>query len=308
MLQDSRFELKLVAFVLSFLVFYGTLGMGNTVVAWSNGGYSSDPNNPDYGTHDWIADHAMNLLPSNESGWLIGNKSAFLYGTEAPDDSGASFQGHNGYGDTSNHHNYYSGTTCTDDSAATRASEEYQKALDALKSDNYALAAWYAGAMTHYIDDVGCWAHVMSGESSTAHSDYESQVNAVTDGYSKTTFTVTFDGALETISAHDASVSLGQNTATDNGGTYTATWMNSNFNTGWSNVGQWSSAIKNRTNESLNLAANTVADVLHMLTVEANAGGVGSGGASSTMTLLEIAIAAIIVIVAVYLAVSRKRR
>jgi hypothetical protein len=251
----------------------------------------------------------MNLLPSNESGWLSGNKSAFLYGTEAPDNSGASFQGHNGYGDTTHHHNYYSGTTCTDDSAATRAGEEYQKALDALKGDNYALAAWYAGAMTHYIDDVAVWAHVMSGESSTAHSHYESQVNAVTDDYSSPTFTVTFDGVLETISAHDASVSLGQNTATDNGGTYTATWMNSNFDTGWSSVSDWSASFKSRTGESLNLAVNTVADVLHTLTVAANATGTGTGtGAPSTMTLIEIGIVAFIVIVAVFTAVSRKRR
>lgn len=27
--------------------------------AWSNGGYSSDPTHPDYGTHDWIAQHAL---------------------------------------------------------------------------------------------------------------------------------------------------------------------------------------------------------------------------------------------------------
>ncbi|MCK4444038.1 MAG: hypothetical protein KAW09_05810 [Thermoplasmata archaeon] len=34
--------------------------------AWSNGGYSADPSNPDYGTHDWITEHAQDWLPNNE--------------------------------------------------------------------------------------------------------------------------------------------------------------------------------------------------------------------------------------------------
>jgi hypothetical protein len=36
------------------------LGFGATAVSgWSNGGYSANPSNPDYGTHDWIAEHAL---------------------------------------------------------------------------------------------------------------------------------------------------------------------------------------------------------------------------------------------------------
>ncbi|MGB9671951.1 MAG: hypothetical protein ACPLZY_02255 [Candidatus Norongarragalinales archaeon] len=34
--------------------------------AWSNGGFSDDPSNPDYGTHDWIAHHALDWLPDVE--------------------------------------------------------------------------------------------------------------------------------------------------------------------------------------------------------------------------------------------------
>jgi hypothetical protein len=29
------------------------------VSGWSNGGYSVDPAHPDYGAHDWIAEHAL---------------------------------------------------------------------------------------------------------------------------------------------------------------------------------------------------------------------------------------------------------
>ncbi len=206
----------------------------------------------------------MNFLPSNESTWLTQNKNVYLYGTEAPDNSHASFQGHSGYGDTTKHHNYYSGTTCTDDAASSRAQEEYQHALDSLRNKDYAVAAWYAGAMTHYIADLAVFGHVMTNE--VHHSDYEDQVNAVTSTYSDATFTITFDGTLETTSAYDASKSLGLDTWADGGGTYTASWMDANFQ--GSSVSSWTTEYRSRTNELLNLAINLIAATLHTLTVE----------------------------------------
>jgi hypothetical protein len=294
--------------VLSILVLFGALRVGNSAAAWSNGGYSSDPNNPDYGTHDWIAEHAMNLLPANESGWLSSNKAAFLYGTEAPDNSGASFQGRSGYGDTANHHNYYSGSTCTDDSASQRASQEYQKALACLNNGSYAPAAWFAGALTHYIADMSVWAHVMKNEAH--HSEYEDQVNSVTNSYSKNTFTVTSDGTLETVSAYDAATSLGLNSFNDGGSTYTALWMNSSFQDSWSKVSDWSTQYKARTAESINLAVNIIAAILHTLTVEANAGGTTGGttnSAISTELLIGISVAVLVAVMAAIFARPKKR-
>ena len=308
-MRNRESTLKIASLILFSLFVCGILFPSNNVAAWSNGGYSSDPNNPDYGTHDWIAEHAMMMLPANESAWLSQNRNAFLYGTEAPDNSGASLEGHSGYGDTTHHHNYYSGSTCTDDSAAQRASEEYQKALNVIKSNgSLALAAWYAGAMTHYIDDVACWAHVISGESSAAHSKYESQVDTVTGNYGASTFTVSFDGTLETVSAHDASVKLGLNTYGDSGGAYTAIWMNATFNTGWSSVSVWSTGFKNRTAESLNLAVNIVAAALHTLAVDAGAAGIPAGSPMIPLDLLlVIAVVAVIAIVVIYLVFARRR-
>ncbi len=299
---------KFTAMALSLLVLVTAFGLGKTTVAWSNGGYSSDPNNLDYGTHDWIAEHAVNLLPSNESGWLTNNRMAFLYGTEAPDNSQASFQGRKGYGDTWDHHNYYSGTTCTDSSASQRASEEYQKALACLKNGSYAVAAWYAGAMTHYIDDVACWAHVLNNESSTAHSDFETQVDHVTGSYSANTFTVTYDGALDTISAFGAATSMGQNTYYDNGLTYNAWWMNINFQSTWSSVSAWSIQFKSRVAESLNLGVNAVADVLHTLIVESGTSIPPSGGQGIQISPETIAVIVFVVAIVVgALFLKRKR-
>jgi hypothetical protein len=42
-------------------------------LAWSNGGYSADPSNPDYGTHDWIAQHALDWLPVEEKQYILDN-------------------------------------------------------------------------------------------------------------------------------------------------------------------------------------------------------------------------------------------
>jgi hypothetical protein len=300
---------KVTAVALSLLVFLSASSIGKTAVAWSNGGYTTDQNNPKYGTHDWIADHAMNLLPSNESGWLTQNKNAFLYGTEAPDNSAALFQGRKGYGDTTHHHNYYSGIICIDSSASQRAGEEYQKALACLQNGSYALAAWFAGAMTHYIDDLACWAHVLNNESSTAHSDFESQVDKVTGSYGASMFAVTFDGTLETISASNAATALGQNTYTDGGATYNAWWMNVNFQSGWTNVNQWSQPFKNRAMESINLAVNTVADVLHTLAVESGTnlplGGEGIQISPETIAIIFIVIVMAIVVVAMFLKMKR---
>jgi hypothetical protein len=46
--------------------------------AWSNGGYSTDPNQPVYGTHDWIAQHALDWLPTNEKQYITNNLEAFF--------------------------------------------------------------------------------------------------------------------------------------------------------------------------------------------------------------------------------------
>src|SRR3989304_1968803 len=93
-----------------------------SVLGWSNGGYSANPADPDYGTHDWIAEHALDWLPLQEKQFLLGNKASYLYGTELPDNN----QAPDGIGDTTKHHVYYSATgVLQDDAAAVRAREEY---------------------------------------------------------------------------------------------------------------------------------------------------------------------------------------
>jgi len=248
--------------ILFFSVLVSSASIAN-VHTWSNGGYSTDVSSPKYGTHDWIAEHAKNWLPSVERKWIDDNLKCFLYGTEYPDNKDALYKTAHGYGDTTKHHNYYDSCgSVIDASAAVRAKDEYDKALAELEAGRNDTAAIYAGSMTHYIVDVAVFAHVMASE--THHSDYEDYVEARTTSYNYGVFEsyLVFDGELETVSAYDASISFGRNTFNDDGGTYTAVWMDTSYD--WSN-----SAFKNRCGKSLNLATNYVADVLYTLFVAA---------------------------------------
>ena len=77
--------------------------------AWSNGPRGNattnrveECDNPPYSTHDWIADHALALLPDDEKAWLVPHRTMYLLGTEAPDNRripDACEAPHNGYDD-----------------------------------------------------------------------------------------------------------------------------------------------------------------------------------------------------------------
>jgi len=250
------------------LTFMLTLAITSAFVtngsAWSNGGYSADPSNPDYGTHDWIAQHALDWLPPSEIQYILDNLAAYLYGTELPDNP-------DGIGDTTKHHIYYdSAQVMTDDAAAARASAEYSNTLNFLRAKDYTKAAKNAGIMSHYIADMAVFGHVMGSSTDWGdevhHSDYETYVNDRTSSYSAEFDShLSFDGSLTATSAYDAAKNLAYDTTFDIDGDLTCGWMDQNYN--WNNP-----ALRNRAGESLNLAVNYLVDVLHTLAVEAATG------------------------------------
>jgi hypothetical protein len=205
------------------------------VWGWSNGGCSANPEEPDYGTHDWIAQHALDWLPSNEKQYLTDNLAVYLYGTELPDNNQAS----DGIGDTTKHHIYYSSMgNCTDDASAKRANAEYAAALSALKAHDYVLAAKTAGILTHYIADMAVFGHVMGASTAWGaevhHSDYETYINTRTSTYAGSFDSfLSYDGNLTTLSAYDAAVNIAYNTTFGGSGQLSCVWMDSNYN--WSN-------------------------------------------------------------------------
>ncbi len=248
-----------------FSLFFG-LVLSNSLVfhcqGWSNGGYSDNPALPKFGTHDWIAQHALDWQ-SPVQGMPALPLTDFLYGTELPDNSGAP----EGMGDTSKHHIYFfANGLVQDDVSAKRAQQEQNNAVNLFKAGDLTGAARRLGMMTHYISDVGVFGHVMGSATNwgaeTHHSDYEDYVNDRTNRYtSEFSSFLTFDGNLENISAYDAAVTLANNTTFDAGGAQTCVWMDQNYD--------WADPVfRSRCGESLDLATNLVADALHVSFVE----------------------------------------
>ncbi|HIE32248.1 MAG TPA: hypothetical protein EYP67_07735 [Methanosarcinales archaeon] len=236
------------------------------VSAWSNGGYSSDSGDVSYGTHDWIAEHALDFLPANEKQYIDDNLNWYLYGTELPDNP----RPEDGIGDTARHHVYfYQNGSLMDDVSAVRAQEIYNDTLALLKAGDRMNASKHAGIMTHYIADVAVFGHVMGAKTDWGaevhHSDYEGYVQRRTDGYVSEAFDpyIRFDGSLDEVTAYYATVLVANDTTfdADSEGRGCA-WMDSHYN--WSDPG-----FMDECGESLNLAVNAVADVLHALYNEA---------------------------------------
>lgn len=255
--------MKITILFVTVLIVVSLLASANVAFCWSNGGYSDDQSNPDCGTHDWIAQHALDWLPQQEKQYILNDLAAYLYGTELPDNG----QAPDGIGDTANHHVYYRADgSLQENDSADRAEEEYLNAANLYNGGDAAGAVKRLGIMTHYICDVAVFGHVMGSSTDRGneahHSDYESYVNTRTDSYTDefNTFLV-FDGALDNISAYDAALAIANDTTFDLNGDLTCVWMDENYD--WNNP-----TFKNRAGESLNLAVNLVADVLHTFYVD----------------------------------------
>lgn len=297
---------RLILAVLSVLLLSSAMSGAR---AWSNGGFSTDPSNPKYGTHDWIAEHALDWLPASEKQYLVTYITTYLYATELPDQTSTAVADH--IGDTTKHHIYFrSDGSLQDDAAATRASEEFTAALSHLKARRKQEAAQRAGVMSHYIADMAVFGHVMgSGTDWGAeehHQDYEDYVKERTGMtrfgsvvYESPYFTLSFDGSLASLSAYDAALNLAYNTTFGSHGSYGCRWMDANY--GWGD-----SAFRERCNESLNLAVNALADVLHTLYLEAGLEQISAPSISTTL-LIEAG-AAVAVVIVLALALRRPRR
>lgn len=224
--------------------------------AWSNGGYSSDQSNPDYGTHDWIAEEALALQTKDVTFLKTTYHSEFLLGTEAPDNPEF-------IGDTSKHHIYfYASHQLQDDACAVRASQIYETALDYMLAGNMRNAAFDIGVMAHYISDPGVFGHTMGAYTDwgteTHHSDYESKFETMIDTLPSPTGLT-----LGNSSAYSATLDLGYRITFGGGAIQTNVWMDDNYD--WSDATFKASAIA-----SLHESVSAVAAVINHLMIEAS--------------------------------------
>lgn len=241
-----------------------------SVLGWSNGqsgnaqtDEASECTNPPYSTHDWVADHALALLPEPEKAWLVPHKTIYLLGTEAPDNNDipeACGTPHTGYDDRSSGHSItWNGnfTQMTNDRAARRAREEYEKAVMAYEDGNPAAAAFYLGAAAHYIGDVSQYGHSVPYEE--VHSPYEGWVGRRTDKFDDGVFEsyITLDRLVRR-TPYTATKRISKATAKGQGKILSAAEMDSLYTEKSGNQKYLDSV-----GHSLNRGVNELADVLH---------------------------------------------
>ena len=221
--------------------------------AWSNGGYSADPLNPDYGTHDWIAERALAMQTKDVSFLSTTYHAKYLLGTEAPDNPAY-------IGDSTKHHvYYYSGGTLQEGDGATRAAQEYDLALSYLNANDKQNAAYHVGAMAHYISDLAVFGHTMgSGTDWGAeihHSDYESEVESMI-GILPSPAGLPLGDKY----ASNAALDLAKDTTFGSGAVKANIWMDANYN--------WASPVfKSSAKASLNASIAAIAAAINHLMI-----------------------------------------
>ena len=237
-------------------------------LAWNNGqsgnsntDTAAECSKPPYATHDWVAEQALMLLPQTERDWLMPLKAVYLIGTEAPDFKlipPACQTPHRGYDDRSLGHSVEwasDGSGMVNDRAAKRAQEEYNKAAIAFRQGNPRAAAFFLGAMAHYIGDVSQYGHTVPNE--THHSDYERFVATRTASFNAGHFEIFIVlDSLVRRSAYTVVKRISLATARGKGDILSAAEMDSR----WPTKGQ---AYLDSIGHSLNLGVNELADVLH---------------------------------------------
>jgi hypothetical protein len=241
--------------VIGLLVVLGCVsGLVPSAGAWSNGGYSADPTNPDYGTHDWIVEKALELQTKDVAFLKTTYHTELLLGTEAPDNPEY-------IGDTSNHHVYYtSAHVLEDDVCADRAAQIYQMAVAYIEAGDYGNTAFDIGVMAHYVADVGVFGHTMGASTDWGaevhHSDYENEFESRID------FLPLPGGiALGDSDAYDATVSLAENITFGNNTIKSNVWMDTNYN--WADPTFLTSAM-----DSLNRSVAAVASVINHFMIQ----------------------------------------
>jgi hypothetical protein len=138
-----------------------------TLHGWHNGGDQEDQP-PKFGAHDYIAFKALDRAPSAKVAFIRQRLTTYFIGTEAPD-TGKKIPSvtEGGYHDTGACHCilFDEEGTVTKDRARDRIRQEFDRAVAALAANQKNRAAFFAGAMAHYVDDLSQFHNIMGAES-----------------------------------------------------------------------------------------------------------------------------------------------
>ena len=235
--------------------------------AWSGGpsgvAYTRQPSecpSPPYSVHDWIADHARAQLPPEERAWLDPYRAMYLLGTEAPEHRGiptACGAPNTGYGDRHAGDSEWGGDSAETrvNRAGLRAQQEYDNAVDAYADGDMAAAAYYLGAMAHYIGDVSQQGHAYPSEGQ--RSAYSRWLRLYTNGFKAGGLESYLEaGDLVRRRPYTAVTRIAQALSRGHGDILPAGQMNRLFA---DKTQEWIDSL----GASLNMAVNEIAGVLH---------------------------------------------
>jgi len=249
-------------------------------LSWSNGGQSTDVDHVLFGTHDYIAFKGY-LLGGGETEfpWIKSNMNWFFLGTEAPDRDPKIAGGGTLYSDTAQCHCILTDSTgqIVKRRGELRAKQEFDKAKAALKGGNTKMAAFFAGAMAHYVGDLSQFGHVMGNGSqwmsvdASVHTRYEQEVEATIDFRKRTSSLLESfikNVAVSGETPEAIAVGVGANTERADG-IHNPRWMNDHYKQLMKkhkpNAEDWDSDFRNQTGESVNYSINAIAKLLKMI-------------------------------------------
>jgi len=153
--------------------------------------------------------------------------------------------------------------------APKRVAEYYAKALAARKAGNWTAASRYVGLMAHYYADICNPMHTdQTGAEDAIHSSYESAAQDYTDASGENRGWVRFNGYDATINV----VARVKTTAAASHRQYAA------LVSGYS-AGGMTAAVVSITAQSMNRAANGLADLIISIQRKVNGGTTATGGA-----------------------------
>ncbi len=237
----------------------------SSVFSWKQEA-SASSSRPYFTTHQWLANESLNLSPSSSRvQWITNNLLAFWHGVEAPYNSAVAAAyavTAEDYGDIGDLVLYLDapGTSVTNSSLADRAQDEYDSLVAELAKDEMdeSLAAFYAGAMTHYVSQAGVWGAIWDeslwGTLPAANwISFENQIEASLDAnyfdddqdeWINTLFTLV-PTIITPVDAYDATVDLAMNIHP------VAQSLGDDFENDWTEVANWTTVYKDDVTDCL---------------------------------------------------------
>jgi len=256
-------------------------------MSWGNAGKSTSASKPKFAMHDWIALEGYKLAKDDaDLKWVTNNLDMYLYGTEAPDFGvlkSVINQLHpgTGYKDSVKCHCilFNKNEDVVNDRMEVRVKEEFDKAKAALANHDPKLAAFYAGAMAHYMGDLSQFMHLMGkgsrwgSEDQKIHHAYEVVADNKIDSDERTS--LAFEGFVkkhsvsgskpETIALNVAKfVEEGEVDGLTPGAMYKE-WNKLRAQKKGSNPAKWSEDFRNQTGHNINQSINGVSKLLRLL-------------------------------------------